>query len=148
MKKGFTLIEVVVATGLILIIAITISTLNVININLNKRTSQKDEQLNIARGVCEKFKCETGDVSDKRVIIYTNGLSDMPPSITSFLEMQPNTTSLEPEILELNNLHHKRYALLIQSFNSQGVNAINVTVFYMEKPYDNLKFTTTRISEI
>lgn len=148
MKRGFTLIEMVVSTALILIIVTVISSLNIININMNRVTTQKDEQLNIVRAVCEKFKCETGEVTDKNVVIYVDGVLDMPYSITNTLSVQPNILIVDLEKLKSDNSQNKKYALLIQSSNNEGLNVIKATAFYMNNPDENLSFKVTRISEI
>lgn len=60
MKKGFTLIETIVSIGLVAMLVVVLSGLNLMSIKVNYQTKSRDGSFNLARGICEVFKSENG----------------------------------------------------------------------------------------
>lgn len=81
MKKGFTLIEVIVAIAAIVLLILAISGLTGISLRMNGKTSNMDESFNIARSICEMYKSEDnilkGTETELNIYKYINGLSDI-----------------------------------------------------------------------
>jgi prepilin-type N-terminal cleavage/methylation domain-containing protein len=62
MRRGFTLIEVVVSAALISILILAISSSNLMSVKINRITRVRDGAFNLARGICEMYKVQ--DISD------------------------------------------------------------------------------------
>lgn len=81
MKKGFTLIEVIVAIAAAALLILAISGLTGISLRMNRETSVSDEGFNIARSICEMYKSEddmySGTGDEIYVFKYINNLSDI-----------------------------------------------------------------------
>lgn len=89
MKKGFTLIEVIVAIAAIAMIILAISGLTSISIKMNREADRRDESFNIARSLCEIYKSDSTFYSSAGTEIniykYINSLSDV-ESINSIIQ--------------------------------------------------------------
>ncbi len=89
MKKGFTLIEIIVAVAAIALMILAISGLTGISIRMNKEALKKDESFNLARSICELYKSDdciySGTEAELNIYKYVNSLSDV-LSINSIVE--------------------------------------------------------------
>lgn len=81
MKKGFTVIEVIVAVSVIAMLILVISGLTSMSIKMNLQTSRLDESFNIASSICEIYKSNTDTYSsienEVKIYKYINSLSDI-----------------------------------------------------------------------
>jgi prepilin-type N-terminal cleavage/methylation domain-containing protein len=131
MKKGFTLIEVVVCIMLLCILLVPIFGLSSLAYNVNTSAKLKDEEFNIARGVCEKFRSEEGVIDNKLMVIYSNGIEDIPFNISDTLRSCIYEGSSDYSLLLSNNIENKRYAIILTS-----------------KAYENISFLGARVISI
>lgn len=63
-KGGFILIEVILSLALIAIFVGTICSITLSAARIKAISEKKDDAFNIARGICEMFKSETGEFLD------------------------------------------------------------------------------------
>lgn len=81
MKKGFTLIEVIIAISMIALLILVISGLSSMSIKMNQETNKMDESFNIARSICEMYKSNADNYSiigtEINIYKYINNLSDI-----------------------------------------------------------------------
>jgi prepilin-type N-terminal cleavage/methylation domain-containing protein len=148
MRKGFTLIEIVVSAALISIVIIAISALNLINIKTSIISYEKDEAFNIARGVCEMFKCEGEVMPQKNVVAYINHLGDIQNNVSYIVNTEPEIVNKDFEQIKSNNLGKDRFALLIETSVQQGFNILKVTVISMNEFYNAVSLLVIKPVEI
>lgn len=81
MKKGFTLIETIIAIAMISFLILAISGLTSLSIKMNLEANRKDEIFNIARSICEIYKSNmdnySSDGTEINIYKYVNNLSDI-----------------------------------------------------------------------
>lgn len=133
MRKGLTLIEIVVSAALISIVIIAISALNLTNIKTNNINKENDEAFNIARSVCEMFKSECELVPNKSVVAYIDRLDDINDSISGMILIEPDLRNKDFEQIMNSNLNKKKYALLIETSLNNQFNVLKVTVISMNE---------------
>lgn len=114
------------AISIIGMLGITIFPIISMCIYKNMNSGVKDEEFNIARGICEKFKSEQGNVKDMTGIYFINDLQQIPQNITEDINTQCKIIKRFNE----NNYEYKKnkYAVLIKTSCEDGINIINVTV--------------------
>lgn len=70
MKRGFTLIETIISIGLITMLIIAVSSVNMMSVKMNASTRGRDSAFNIARGICEVFRSEDEIYEEYNVRVY------------------------------------------------------------------------------
>jgi prepilin-type N-terminal cleavage/methylation domain-containing protein len=138
MKKGFTLIEVVIAIAIIAMLVLAISSLNLTNAKTNRTTANREDSFSIAKAVCEKYKSEKYIVDNRKVMIYVNNLEELNQVFNSYSGSAAQVVNKGPEITDTSynsiksgNISNKKYAVLMQGSKGE-LNAIKVTVFSMD----------------
>lgn len=58
MRRGFTLIEVIISVALVAILILTVSSMNLFSVRTNRSTRGRDGAFNLARGLCELYKVQ------------------------------------------------------------------------------------------
>jgi prepilin-type N-terminal cleavage/methylation domain-containing protein len=131
MKKGFTLIEVVVSLMIISIFLAVIINENSSVFSANAFTKNRDVEYNLARGICEKFKSEAGVVQSKTVVIYLDNLLELPVSIIDAITYGVNTVNYSCEAIKSFNLQNKNFAIILEGYESEYIYDLKVTVLSM-----------------
>lgn len=89
MKKGFTLIEVIVAIAMISLLILAITGLTSMSIKMNLEANKRDESFNVARSICEIYKSSSDTYSsvetEVNIYKYINSLSEV-QSINHIIE--------------------------------------------------------------
>lgn len=105
MKKGFTLIEVIITIAMISLLILSISCLTSLSIKINLKADRRDEIFNIARSVCEIYKSDSNYYSnigtDINIYKYVNSLTDI-QSINNLI-LNKNGNYIEPNYNEIIN---------------------------------------------
>jgi prepilin-type N-terminal cleavage/methylation domain-containing protein len=131
MKKGFTLIEVVVSLLIISIFLVVIFNENSSVFSTNAFTKNKDVEYNLARGICEKFRSEEGAVQSKAVVIYLDNLLEIPVSITNTITNGVNLVNNSYTAIKSFNLQNKCFAIILEGYESEYIYDLKVTVLSM-----------------
>lgn len=138
MKKGFTLIEVVIALAIIAILVLAISSSNLTNAKTNRVTANREDSFSIAKAICEKYKSEKYIVNDKKVVIYVDNLDDLNQVINSnsgsaawVVNNGVGITNTSYDYIKSGNISNKKYAVLMEGSRGE-LNALRVTVFSMD----------------
>jgi prepilin-type N-terminal cleavage/methylation domain-containing protein len=81
MKKGFTLIEVIISIALVCILILAIAGLSVMSAKTAQTAKERDEVFNIARSICEIYKSNSSFYSspgsEVNIYKYINNVSDI-----------------------------------------------------------------------
>lgn len=101
MKKGFTLVEVVVSIAIIAILILSIASLNMSSIRTNKMVRQKDNAYNIAKAICEMYKSD-------------NDCSYVPGSTTVHINSIDDIKDINTLITSPDTDASKKYIVLIE----------------------------------
>jgi prepilin-type N-terminal cleavage/methylation domain-containing protein len=131
MKKGFTLLEVVICIMILCILIIPLYGLSSMAVNTNCMTIAKDEEFNIARGVCEKFISEKGLTANNTLVIYTSSIEDLPYNITDTINSCIYVGNIEYDFLLRNNIDNKKYAIILNGSTYDSISLMCVKAISM-----------------
>lgn len=131
MKKGFSMIEIIVGIMLLVMLIVPIYGMNSACFRTNNSSRYKDEEFNIARAVCEKFKSELGAVENKWTVLYADNPMDLPINITETVQNSIYYNIVSSELIKSNNLNNKKYAVIICSSSFQSLYYLKVKVLSM-----------------
>lgn len=134
MKKGFMLIEVIIAVSIIAMLILVISQIISMSIKMNLKAYKMDEEFNIARGVCEMYISDTdtytGIDSEINIYKYLNNISEI-QSINQLIA-SPNGQYNESNLNEIINSNREyKYTLILKIkriSNSENMEALWVDV--------------------
>lgn len=124
MKKGFTLIEIIISIALISLLILSISGLISISIKMNLEADKRDKCFNIAGSICEIYKAASDTYSNSGTEIsiykYINDLSDF-QSINNVIQNKDGeyTESNFTEII--NNSNGFKYTLILKIKKLQNI---------------------------
>jgi prepilin-type N-terminal cleavage/methylation domain-containing protein len=144
MKKGFTLIEVIIALMVFCIFFTCIIGLDSAIFNTLRKSKDRDNEYNIARAICEKFESEKGVVVYKKVVLYLDGVDDMNQSISDSLKFSIEPSKYSYIELKTNNFEHKKYAAIINCFENEFLNFVEVNSFSMKHISSGVKLRIAR----
>lgn len=132
-NKGFTLIEVIICIMVLCIIVVPIFDTNLLAFRTCSNTHIKDEEYNITRSICEKFKAETGIVQNKTVVIYINDFDEIIHGlpITNTIVDEISFASSDYVYIRNNNLENKRYAIILNGQQTEYLSVLRVTTLSM-----------------
>lgn len=117
MKKGFTLIEVIIAVLIISLMILSISGLVSMSLKMNSEADKMSESFNIARSICEMYKSNTDTYSNPGTEIniykYINTLWDI-QSINDLI-INKNGDYIEADFNEIiNGSSGFKYTLILK----------------------------------
>lgn len=133
-KRGFTLIEVIIAMMLLGILMVPVLNINQRVFQLTGNTFAKGEAYNITHSICEKFRGETGELENKTVVIYINEFDEISKGV-EVTTLMANDISMEPldyGSIKNNNFNNKRYAIILAGKQSGNLNVLRVTTISMD----------------
>lgn len=133
MKKGFTLIEVIVTLFILCMISTPIFDANFISYSTSENTKLREREYNITRSLCEIYKSETEVIGNKTVVIYINDLSEFTHSIYDCFEYGISVLDNDSNIIRNNNVGDKNFAVVMKSFGSSSFDILKVTTLSMKK---------------
>lgn len=140
MRKGFTLLEVVICIAIIAIIVLPLATLNMSNIRQNKTTFNREEAYSIAKAACEKFKSEALLVNDSSVTLYVNSVDDLYQMLTahsdSIVRLINGGTSMTDNT-------GKKYSITLKGVRGD-LNILNVTVAALDSYKGSVKLKASK----
>lgn len=143
-KNGFTMVEAVVSTAIIAILLLSISSSNLLSIRTSEDTIQMDEEFNIARSICEEFKCENVNVGNSQTVLYIDNLSEIPQDIVGIINNSEKINTIDYMSIKQRNTCNKKYALLIKGFQNNMLYGIDVTIFSMNNENKGIKLQVVK----
>jgi prepilin-type N-terminal cleavage/methylation domain-containing protein len=144
MKKGFTLIEIVIALMVFCILFSCLISLDSTIFNTFKKSKVRDSEYNISRAICEKFESEKGAVEHRKVVLYLDGVEDINQSISDSLKFSITAPSYNLEQVKAGNLEKKKYAVIIDCFESEFIDFVEANSFSMTDLSSGVKLRVAR----
>lgn len=143
-KKGFTLIEVIIALMVFCILFTCLIRLDSTILNTFKKSKIRDTEYNISRAICEKFESETGVVEHRKIVLYLNDVEDISQSIADSLKFSAAIINCNLTQIKAENLGNKKYAIIINCFESEFLYFIEVESFSMTELSSGVKLRIAR----
>ena len=143
-KKGFTLIEVIIALMVFCILFTCLISLDSTIFNTFKKSKVRDTEYNISRAICEKFESESGAVEHRKIVLYLNGVEDINQSISDSLKFSAGIISCNLTQVRAENLENKKYAVIINCFESEFLDFIEANSFSMTDLSSGVKLRIAR----
>lgn len=131
MRRGFTLIEIIVSLMILSIVLGILLNGNYSIYNTNALTKNRDVEFNLARSICEKFRSETGVIQSKTIVFYLDNVSELPFSISDSINDRGNETITDYGTLINNNLLDKSFAAVLEGNESEYIYILRVKVISM-----------------
>lgn len=112
MKKGFTLVEVIVSIALLAILLISVSFLNLMSIRMNIEARQRDKVFYIAKGICEMYRAEDIRFTEDLYKSVYKGIDDL-SEVTGIVDILKNNDGIYNDGDNIVPVVEKKYIVLL-----------------------------------
>jgi prepilin-type N-terminal cleavage/methylation domain-containing protein len=152
MKKGFTLVEVIISIALIAILVLSISSLNAMSFKTNKMVRQRDNAYNIAKAICEAYKADKHSYSLSTTKAYANieSLNDIDiTNVDNMVSGMTECNGVADDAVPVDT--SKKYNVIIEfenttaSYNKPLLHIIHVTVTNNDNDKKKVKLSEAKI---